>query len=46
MTGRLFPLYGAVPAAYYLVRPDGHVAGRWSTLKAERLRAALARALD
>jgi 3-(3-hydroxy-phenyl)propionate hydroxylase len=45
-TGRLFPLYGASPAAFYLVRPDGHVAGRWATLKPDPLRAALARALD
>jgi 3-(3-hydroxy-phenyl)propionate hydroxylase len=45
-TGRLFPLYGASPAAFYLVRPDGHVAGRWATLKPDSLRAALARALD
>jgi 3-(3-hydroxy-phenyl)propionate hydroxylase len=45
-TGRLFPLYGAAPAAYYLVRPDGHVAGRWRTLKPESLRAALGRAFD
>ena len=45
-TGRLFPLYGAAPAAFYLVRPDGHVAGRWATLKPQSLRAALARALD
>jgi 3-(3-hydroxy-phenyl)propionate hydroxylase len=45
-TGRLFPLYGAVPAAYYLVRPDGHVAGRWRTLKPVSLRAALGRAFD
>ena len=45
-TGRLFPLYGAAPAAFYLVRPDGHVAGRWATLKPQSIRAALGRALD
>jgi 3-(3-hydroxy-phenyl)propionate hydroxylase len=45
-TGRLYPLYGAAPAAFYLVRPDGHVAGRWATLKPQSLRAALGRALD
>jgi 3-(3-hydroxy-phenyl)propionate hydroxylase len=44
-TGRLFPLYGAAPAAFYLVRPDAHVAGSWATLKPDSIRAAIARAL-
>lgn len=30
-TGRLFQLYGAEEGCCYLVRPDGHVAGRWRT---------------
>jgi 3-(3-hydroxy-phenyl)propionate hydroxylase len=28
-TGRLFAMYGARPGTVYLVRPDGHVLGRW-----------------
>jgi 3-(3-hydroxy-phenyl)propionate hydroxylase len=28
-TGKLFPMYGAQPGTVYLVRPDGHVLGRW-----------------
>ena len=45
-TGRLFPLYGAAPAACYLVRPDGHVAGRWRAPRAGSIRSAVQRALD
>ena len=45
-SGRLFPLYGAAPAACYLVRPDGHVAGRWREPRAGSLRAAVRRALQ
>jgi len=44
-TGRLFPLYGAAPSACYLVRPDGHVAGRWREPRAVQVGSAVRRAL-
>jgi 3-(3-hydroxy-phenyl)propionate hydroxylase len=36
--------YDARPGTCYLARPDQHVAARWRTLDAARVRAALARA--
>jgi 3-(3-hydroxy-phenyl)propionate hydroxylase len=44
-TGRLFPLYGAQPGCVYLVRPDGHVLGRWQAPNAATLAAAIEQAL-
>ena len=44
-SGELFPLYDARPAAYYLVRPDGHVLARWRRLDAALVRDAVSGAL-
>ncbi|WP_454825124.1 FAD-dependent oxidoreductase [Paraburkholderia xenovorans] len=44
-TGRLFAMYGARAGSVYLVRPDGHVLGRWHDASAETVGAAIARAL-
>ncbi|WP_175999441.1 FAD-dependent oxidoreductase [Burkholderia stabilis] len=43
--GRLFDLYGARDGTVYLVRPDGHVLGRWHDARADDVAAALERAL-
>jgi 3-(3-hydroxy-phenyl)propionate hydroxylase len=40
-TARLFPLYGAQPGHLMLVRPDGHVLGRWQHPDAATLLAAI-----
>ncbi|MBV9529572.1 MAG: hypothetical protein JO283_00500 [Bradyrhizobium sp.] len=40
-TGRLFDMYDATPDSLYLVRPDGHVLGRWRRLDAEAAMAAI-----
>ncbi|MDR5748146.1 FAD-dependent oxidoreductase [Caballeronia sp. LZ029] len=45
-TGRLFAMYGAKPGTVYLVRPDGHVLGRWPTAAAADIAAAIHRALQ
>jgi 3-(3-hydroxy-phenyl)propionate hydroxylase len=36
---------GDAPAAVYLIRPDQHVAARWQTYDASKVKAALARAI-
>lgn len=44
-SGRLFEMYGASPGVVYLVRPDGHVLGRWKTPRPAELSAAIEHAL-
>ncbi|WP_338759421.1 FAD-dependent monooxygenase [Massilia sp. METH4] len=44
-TGNLFDLYDGEPGTVYLVRPDGHIAGRWRNVGAEALQTAVYRAL-
>ncbi|MET0857821.1 MAG: FAD-dependent oxidoreductase [Telluria sp.] len=44
-SGRLFALYGAEAGGVYLVRPDGHVAGRWQRPAAATVLAAIDRVL-
>lgn len=43
--GRLFDMYGARDGTVYLVRPDGHVLGRWHDARGGDVAAALERAL-
>ncbi|MEM5434086.1 FAD-dependent oxidoreductase [Paraburkholderia diazotrophica] len=45
-TGRLFERYDATPGTVYLVRPDGHVLGRWHNARAAEVEAAITRALS
>lgn len=44
-TGRIFERYDAKPGTVYLVRPDGHVLGRWRDARAADVEAAMTRAL-
>lgn len=41
--GHVFERYGAGEGGCYLIRPDGHVAGRWRAYDADRVAAALQR---
>jgi 3-(3-hydroxy-phenyl)propionate hydroxylase len=43
-TAQVFSLFGAQPGSFYLVRPDGHVLGRWRQVQAGQVAAALAAA--
>ncbi|VWC17532.1 FAD-dependent oxidoreductase [Burkholderia lata] len=43
--GRLFDMYGARDGTVYLVRPDGHVLGRWHDARASDVSTALERAV-
>ncbi|SAK80465.1 FAD-dependent oxidoreductase [Caballeronia calidae] len=45
-TGRIFERYDAKPGTVYLLRPDGHVLGRWRDAQPRDIEAALARALS
>ena len=44
-TGRLFPMYGAAANTLYLIRPDGHVLGRWRRVAAAEAAAAIERVM-
>ncbi|HXZ07697.1 MAG TPA: FAD-dependent oxidoreductase, partial [Paraburkholderia sp.] len=44
-TGQLFSMYGARPGAVYLVRPDGHVLGRWQSANVGQITVAIEHAL-
>ena len=43
-TAQVFSLFDAQPGTFYLVRPDGHVLGRWRQVQAGQVVAALAAA--
>ncbi|GJH13536.1 FAD-dependent oxidoreductase [Caballeronia novacaledonica] len=45
-TGRIFERYDARPGTVYLLRPDGHVLGRWRDAQPHDIEAAIARALS
>jgi len=43
-TAQVFSLFDAWPGTFYLVRPDGHVLGRWRQVQAGQVARALAAA--
>ncbi|PHV33237.1 FAD-dependent oxidoreductase [Janthinobacterium sp. BJB312] len=43
-TAQVFSLFDAQPGSFYLVRPDGHVLGRWRQVQAGQVLEALAKA--
>ncbi|MEG1326121.1 MAG: FAD-dependent oxidoreductase, partial [Janthinobacterium sp.] len=43
-TAQVCSLFDAQPGTFYLVRPDGHVLGRWRQVQAGQVAAALAAA--
>ena len=45
-TGQLFPMYGAQPGTLYLIRPDGHVLGRWQAATINQVATAIGHALS
>ncbi|WP_252867477.1 FAD-dependent oxidoreductase [Janthinobacterium lividum] len=45
-TAQVFSLFDAQPGSFYLVRPDGHVLGRWRQVRAEQVVDALAKVLN
>ncbi|WP_321798121.1 FAD-dependent oxidoreductase [Caballeronia sp. J97] len=45
-TGRIFERYDAQPGTVYVLRPDGHVLGRWRDAQPNDIEAAIARALS
>ncbi|MET4577711.1 FAD-dependent monooxygenase [Ottowia thiooxydans] len=46
VSGRLFAMYDAVPGTVYLVRPDGHVMGRWKSPAPSVIKQALERVVQ